>query len=84
MLYALSSQMTGIFFQLVHLWGYSTDGEGYTVCDVLSKICQGFAEVVIAFMLIMLASGWKLRFQEIDFDDQLEIYLPLGALVLMV
>ena len=32
----------------------------------------------------MLASGWKLRYQEIDFDDQLEIYLPMTALVLMV
>lgn len=38
MLYALSAQMTAIGFQLIHLWGYSTNGEGYTVCDVFSKI----------------------------------------------
>lgn len=53
----------------MHLYGYSTNGEGYTVCDVLSKIAQGFSEVTISLLLIMMASGWKLRFQELDFDD---------------
>ena len=34
--------------------------------------------------MIALASGWKLRYQDIDFDDGLEIYLPMTILVLMV
>jgi hypothetical protein len=51
------------------LWGYADDGEGYFVADVLSKISQGFSEVAMSLLLIMLASGWKLRYQELDFDD---------------
>ena len=35
-------------------------------------------------MLISLASGWKLRFQEVDMDDSVEIYLPITLLVLVV
>jgi len=69
MLYALFCQMIGIFFQCFHLWGYSSDGEGYIVLDVLSKLSQGFSEVAMALLLIILASGWKLRYSEIDFDE---------------
>lgn len=69
---------------MVHLWLFSSDGEGSTLCDVLSKVSQGFSEVAMSLLLITLASGWKIRFEEIDFDDGLEIYLPMTALVLMV
>jgi len=51
---------------------------------VLSKILQSFSEVTISLLLITLASGWKLRYQEVDLDDGLEIYLPMTALVLMI
>lgn len=68
----------------MHLWAYSSDGEGLVPCDVLSKISQGFSETAMSLLIITLASGWKLRYQEIDFDDGLEVYLPMTALVLMV
>jgi hypothetical protein len=83
-LYGLLTQMLGIFLQCIHLYGYSYDGTGYIILDVLSKVSQGFSEVTMTLLLILLASGWKLKYQEIDFDEQLEVYLPLGALVLMV
>ena len=73
-----------ISLQLLHLWSYSYDGEGSTVADVISKVVQGFSEVCMSLLLIVLASGWKLRYEEIDFDDGLEIYLPMTCLVLMV
>ena len=38
LIYALSAQITAIFFQMVHLWAYSSDGEGSNLCDVLSKV----------------------------------------------
>jgi len=47
-------------------------------------VVQSFSEVAMSLLLIVLASGWKLRYEEIDFDDGLEIYLPMTALVLMV
>jgi hypothetical protein len=31
-----------------------------------------------------MASGWTVTYQEIDFDDSLDIYLPLGAIVVVV
>ena len=84
MIYSLGAQITAIFLQMVHLRGYSSDGEGYQLADVLSKVSQGFSEVAMSLLLITLASGWKTRYEEIDFDDGLEIYLPMTALVLMV
>jgi len=32
----------------------------------------------------MLASGWTLTYDDIDFDDSLDIYLPIGAVVVVL
>ena len=77
-------QVVAMFFQMMHLWSYSENGTGNTLCDVLSKVLQGFSEVTISLLLITMASGWKLRFHDVDVDDGLEIYLPMTALVLMI
>ena len=84
MIFSLGAQVLSIFLQMMHLWYYSDDGMGLTVCDVLSRIIQGLSEVTMSLLLIMLASGWKVRFEEIDFDDGLEVYLPMTALILMI
>ena len=38
----------------------------------------------MSLLLIVLASGWKLHYEEIEFDDGLEIYMPMTCLVLLV
>ena len=76
--------MLSILFQTLHLWSYSSNGTGSTLFDVLSKVLQSFSEVTLSLLLITLASGWKLRFHDVDMDDGLEIYLPMTALVLMI
>ena len=45
---------------------------------------QGVSEVVVSLLLIFLASGWKLHFEDIEFDENIEIYVPIGALTLIV
>ena len=45
---------------------------------------QSFSEVAMTLLLIMLASGWKLRYQELDFDEGLEVWVPMAILVLVV
>ena len=54
------------------------------VLDVFSKVSQGFSEVAMSVLLIMLASGWKLHYQEIDSNDGLELYWPLAALICLI
>lgn len=69
---------------MLHLWIYSSDGRGSTLSDVVSKIFQGFSETVISVLLVTMASGWKLRFSELDADDTIEIYFPVTLLVFVV
>ena len=54
------------------------------VLDVLSKIVGGLSEVAMSLLLILLATGWTLSYQNLDIDDGLEIYLPMTALIVMV
>jgi len=84
MIYALGAQMLAQFFITIHLWFYSGDGEGYMVLDVLSKIISGLSEVSMSLLLVLLATGWTITYQNLDFDDGLEIYLPMTALIVMV
>ena len=45
---------------------------------------QGCSECIISLLLIFLASGWKLYFEDIEFDDNVEIYVPFSALTFIV
>ena len=45
---------------------------------------QGVSEVIMALLFIFLASGWKLHFEDIDFDDNIEIYVPFSALTFLI
>ena len=38
----------------------------------------------MALLFFLLASGWKVRFQDIDYDDNLEIHIPLIAFVCLI
>ena len=71
-------------FATLHLWAYSSDGEGYMVLDVLSKIVGGLSEVAMSLLLILLGTGWTMTYASLDIDDGLEIYLPMTALVVMI
>lgn len=82
--YAIWFQILGLMCKLVHMWSYSNNGIGYVVLDVTSNVMQGVSEVIISLLLIFLASGWKLTFEEIDFDDNIEIYVPFSALTFLV
>jgi len=68
----------------LHLWFYASDGDGLMVLEILSKISQAFSEVCMSMLLFWLASGWTLTYQDIDLDENMEIYIPVMALVVMV
>ena len=84
MIYALGAQTLALVFYTFHLWSYSSDGEGYLVLDVLSKIVGGLSEVAMSLLLILLGTGWTMTYHSLDIDDGLEIYLPMTALVVMI
>jgi hypothetical protein len=69
---------------MLSLWDYSYDGEGYVICDVISKILDGISETAMSVLLIQIASGWTLTFSAIDVDEGIEIYFPMIALIVMV
>jgi hypothetical protein len=45
MLTSIYAQIVSLCLETVHLWYYSTDGEGFMVLDILGKIAQAGSEV---------------------------------------
>ena len=76
--------MMTIFLCLIHWWYYQDDGEGLILCDIFSKIFQGIASVTMSILLIMMASGWKLNYKDLDFDEGMDVYLPVTFFILLV
>lgn len=84
MLGSLLAQILSCLLSTLHLWLYSYDGEGQLVLDILSKVAQAFSEMTMTILLVSLASGWTVTYQDVDLDDKIEIYVPVTALVVMV
>ena len=38
----------------------------------------------MSILLIMMASGWKLNYKNLDFDDGFDVYLPVTFFILLV
>lgn len=42
------------------------------------------SEICMACLFLMLSYGWTLSFQDIDWDSNLEIFIPVGSLTVAV
>lgn len=84
MILSLSCQITALLFETIHLWQYSYDGEGFTVLEILAKISGATSEVTMSMLLVLMAQGWTVTYQDLDVDDNLEIFIPTFALIVMV
>ncbi|CDW71798.1 integral membrane protein gpr180-like [Stylonychia lemnae] len=81
---ALFFQMSGIFMQTLHLWMYSHNGRGIPIFDIFGLIGCMMSEISVSCLFMMIAHGWTLIYQDLDFDNNLEIYLPVGSIVVAV
>jgi hypothetical protein len=73
----------GILFETLHLIFYSYNGRGVPIFDIFSLIGVMLAEIAMSSLLMTIASGWTLNYQDIDWDNNLEIYLPVGAILVI-
>jgi len=83
-LISLYMQMSAILLKVIHLWIYSSNGYGFAGFDILGLICYMLAEIGLESLFMLFAYGWTLSFQDIDWDNNLEFYLPVGSIVIAV
>jgi hypothetical protein len=76
--------MGAIFFQTLHLWMYSYNGKGIPIFDIFGLIGCMLSEITVSSLMMMIAHGWTIIYSDLDFDNNLEIYLPLGSIVIAV
>ena len=62
---------------------YSYNGRGIPVFDIFGNIFFMLSEISFSSMLMMIAYGWTINFKNIDVDSNIDIYLPLGILVVV-
>mmetsp|Transcript_19299 Transcript_19299/g.18445 ORF Transcript_19299/g.18445 Transcript_19299/m.18445 type:complete len:290 (+) Transcript_19299:304-1173(+) len=84
MILALFLHIGALFLNLFHLMVYTWNGKGIPIFDIFSLIGHMFSEITITCLLMLLASGWTLSYADLDWDSSIDIYLPIGAIVLAV
>ena len=84
LLIALFMQMNGMGMRFVHLWVYSSNGRGIAFFDIFGLICLMIAEIGVSILLMLFAYGWTLTFQNIDWDNNLEVYLPVSSILIVI
>ena len=65
----------------MHQWLYTNNGAGSIFLDLISKFSEAISESSISLMLFLLASGWKLHFHDAEQDENMEIHLPIIAII---
>ncbi len=63
---------------------YSHNGRGVPLFDIFSLISYMISEIAMSSLLMMIAHGWTIIYEDLDIDNNLEIYLPMGAIVVAV
>ena len=48
------------FFELIHIWIYCSNGIGFPMLNLLSTFVESYADLLLTFLLISIASGWTL------------------------
>lgn len=59
---ALFFQCGTLFWKVIHLLMYSSNGRGIPFFDIVSLICQMLSEITFSSLLMMIAYGWTINF----------------------
>ena len=68
----------GIFCEFLHLWDYSSDGQGLKALNVLGQMSEILSQVVLSSLLILIALGYTLLHSTIG---NLDIVIPIVFIV---
>ena len=80
---ALFLQMVANLFQAAYS-GFYLYGNDYIGLDVVSTILDMLSECIMTLLIMLLTNGWWTRFQKIDMDIGMELYVPIFLFVVFV
>ena len=83
-LIGISCQLIACIFKAIYSGMYMIDGRSHMLLDVLGMIFDMLSECIMTMLVLMLANGWMTRFNKIDMDEGMELYVPLFLLVVII
>ena len=78
---SVSLDFTALLFQSLHLLLYTYNGYGITVVDFLSMLFHAISQLIITILLILISTGWTLKFREFPAPEK---YVPVVLVVFLV
>ena len=78
---SIAVEMFHLFCLSIHYLVYSYDGEGIFVFYVFAVIAKIISQVLLIWMLLMIAYGWTISYEDLRDKD---IFIIILAFVIMI
>ena len=75
---AVCLHLLSIFFEFLHLWDYSSDGQGIKALNVIGQMAEILSQVILTSLLILIGLGYTLLHSTIG---NLDIVIPIVFIV---
>jgi len=81
LVFALMLEFLALFNELLHLYFFSLDGQGFFMCDWLNFVFANLSQLVISILFLLMAFGWTVRNLSKDDEEVFVIVTTVGALL---
>lgn len=71
-------KLISLLMDLVDIYLFSQDGLGFAFLTFLSQVCNHISQYILVVLLVFLAKGWTLIFDDIS---EFELFLPISVVV---
>jgi Rhodopsin-like GPCR transmembrane domain len=74
----LACEFFALLCETLHLWSFSYNGKGFFIFDFGNLALSVLSQFVLTCLLMLIAYGWSIRFNE--FED-MDVFIPIGILL---
>jgi len=75
---AVLLHLFAILLECIHLWSYSSDGQGFKALNVIGQMSESLSQVVLSSLLILIALGYTLLHSSLG---NLDIVIPIVFII---
>eukprot|EP00357_Protocruzia_adherens_P012514 CAMPEP_0115009516 /NCGR_PEP_ID=MMETSP0216-20121206/22674_1 /TAXON_ID=223996 /ORGANISM="Protocruzia adherens, Strain Boccale" /LENGTH=443 /DNA_ID=CAMNT_0002377369 /DNA_START=301 /DNA_END=1632 /DNA_ORIENTATION=+ len=75
---AVITEFIAILFDLIHMAVYANNGQGVQVLNIFGSIFSLISQFILTLILILIASGWTITYNELQNIDAI---IPISMLV---
>ena len=84
LVFALVLEFLGLATELVHLYFYASNGQGFFIFDWANAVFANMAQLIISVLFILMATGWTVRSLSPKDEEMFAVMGMIAAIAVIV